>query len=100
MLSLELVTQAIIGAVKSCLPFPHYRILLFGSRATGKATPRSDFDVGVDAEARIPLEVIVKIKEDMDAIPILQKIDLVDLASASEDFKHRAKEAAKVIYEQ
>ena len=96
----DLLTNAVIKAVKRHLPFPHYQVFYFGSQATGKATPRSDFDIGLKAEHKIPLEVIAKIREDLEAIAILQKIDLIDFASVSEQFLREATEAAKIIYEQ
>jgi predicted nucleotidyltransferase len=94
------ITDAIVRAVKRHAPFRHYRVFYFGSRAAGHATARSDFDVGLEADQTIPLEVIAKIREEVDTIPILQTIDLVDFAGVSEEFAREAKRAVRLIYEQ
>jgi predicted nucleotidyltransferase len=49
-------------------------VILFGSRATGAATPRSDIDIAVSGVADME-----SLRESIDEIPTLYKIDLVDL---------------------
>ena len=95
----DAVTQSIIRAVRRHVPFGHYRVFYFGSRVSGRATARSDFDVGVEADEKIPLEVMAKIREEVDAIPVLQKIDLVDFRRVSGDFASEAKRTVRTIYE-
>jgi len=62
-------------------------IVLFGSEALGKATPRSDIDVGIDCVEPIPdsvfLELQGRLNEEVDT---LRKIDLVELPTLEEDF--------------
>lgn len=94
------VKQRIVQIVRENLDLPHYRILLFGSRANGKAHPRSDIDIGIDAGTEIPLAVINDLKERFDDIPIFQKVDVVDLSTVSEAFKNVALKEHEVIYEQ
>ena len=53
---------------------------LFGSRAKGTARPRSDFDIAV---AGVP--DIEGLRDALDNIPTLYKIDLVDLDTCSND---------------
>ncbi len=93
------VTEAIVRAVRRHLPFEHYRVFYFGSRATGCATLRSDYDVGIEAGEKVAGEVMVKIAWDLDEIPILQKIDLVDFYGVSESFAERAMKTIRVIHE-
>ena len=69
---------------------PHVKIFLFGSRATRHHTSRSDYDIGIEAEQPIPLEVLGRIQGELDALPVLPKIEVVDLCRVSEAFKREA----------
>lgn len=48
--------KTIVSAMRDCLSkhFDIERIILFGSRATGKAGPESDWDVLIIAESSLP----------------------------------------------
>ncbi|MFH0800028.1 MAG: nucleotidyltransferase domain-containing protein [Pseudomonadota bacterium] len=89
----------IVEAVCSKIGLPHYRIFLFGSRANGTADARSDIDVGIESPEAIPLHVLNDIKVELDDIPLLQKIELVDFASVTQDFRNIALRDIEVLYE-
>ena len=74
---------------------PNVRIFLFGSRATGQHTPRSDYDIGIDATAPIPLAMLGRIQADLDELPVLPKIEVVDLHRVGETFRQAALASAK-----
>jgi len=76
-----------------------YRILLFGSRATGRAQERSDFDIGVIGERPLPLEDFYAIEDDIEALPTLYQIDWVDLNRASDELREEALKEGRIIYE-
>lgn len=57
-----------------CRTFDADNAFLFGSRAKGTATPRSDFDIAVTGVSDIE-----GLREALDNIPTLYKIDLVDM---------------------
>ncbi len=97
---MELPVEEIVRAVRRHMNSPHYRVFLFGSRAAGTATPRSDIDVGLDAGGAVALDVLSRIEEDLDDIPVLQKIELVDFARVPDAFALHADSAAKTLYEQ
>ena len=97
---MELPAGEIVRAVRRHMGCPHYRVFLFGSRAAGKATPRSDIAVGLDAGGPIPLDILARIEEDLDGIPVLQKIDLVDFARVPDAFALHADSAVQTLYEQ
>ena len=59
--------------------FPHAKIYLFGSYARKKPEPGSDIDIAVDAAKRLTLEDITNMKRLIDALPMSQSIDLVDI---------------------
>lgn len=62
---------------------PNAAIYLFGSRARGDELPASDIDLAVDAGAPLDYAVFLKILIEFDETTIPQKIDLVDLQTAS-----------------
>ena len=75
-----------------------YRIVLFGSRATGRQRDRSDFDLGIYGETPIPLKTFYKISDVLDRLPTLYRIDWVDLNRATDDLRENALKQVKVIY--
>jgi predicted nucleotidyltransferase len=78
---------------------PTVNVFLFGSRATGRAGSRSDIDVGLDLGHPIAPDVMTTIREAFDDLPILQRVDVVDFATADATFKAIAGKPAKRVYE-
>lgn len=74
------------------LDLKKYNLFFFGSRVTGKGNERSDVDVGIEGRKPIPAKALSSIKEEIENLPILYKIEIVDFASVSSDFKKVAKE--------
>lgn len=74
------------------------RVFLFGSRASGKARPNSDFDVGVMGDEPLPLDDFYAIEDQLDDLPTLHKIDWVDLNRASPRFRERALQKTEKLY--
>lgn len=72
------------------------QLIIFGSRVNGKASKWSDIDVGILGLEKIPSNVMSNIKEDLEEMPILYKIDVVDFASANQRFR----DVALQTYEQ
>ena len=66
---------------------PDARILLFGSRARGYAEQTSDFDIAIDAGSKLPLDVIARIKDEIEELRTLKSIDIVDLNRVNPAFK-------------
>lgn len=60
--------------VANCQLYNAQTVILFGSRAKGTYTHHSDFDIAVKGVSDIEA-----LKEALDNIPTLYKIDLVDL---------------------
>ncbi|MBI4000730.1 MAG: nucleotidyltransferase domain-containing protein [Nitrospira defluvii] len=75
------------------------QVFLFGSRASGRAFPRSDFDIGIDTGHPIAPETLVQIREAFDVLPIFQKVDVIDFAGVDETFKAVARKATRILYE-
>lgn len=64
-----------------------YQLFLFGSRALRKAKKSSDYDLAILAEKPLRLATLAQIEQDFEALPMLQKIDLIDIRSASSNLK-------------
>lgn len=67
--------------------FPTATIYLFGSRARGDHTERSDIDVAIDMGRKMELREIAKARGVLDGLNLPQKIDVVDMQSIPEDMK-------------
>lgn len=79
------------------LDLSEYRVFFFGSRVGGRASARSDIDVGIEGPRPIPLEVLTWIREEIQELPVLYKIDVVDFQRASEDFREIALKHIELI---
>jgi uncharacterized protein len=75
----------------------NYRLFLFGSRTSDGHDPKADIDIGIIADKPVEAKTMVNIKERLEQIPTLLKIDFVDLASVSCDFRKIAMQKTKDI---
>ena len=91
--------EKIAGIISRKVTLSHQKVFLFGSRANGKADARSDIDIGIEASKQIPLNIMAELKAELDDLPVLQKIDLVDFNIVNDDFKEIASQDMEVIYE-
>ena len=76
-----------------------YQVILFGSRAKGSAKPRSDFDVAVIGTETLNVSDFYEISDALEDLPTLYKIDWVDLAKTTDNFKKEALNHSRVLYE-
>lgn len=94
-MKLEYVSQTelqqwIKGIFDKYLPEGRYRLFFFGSRVKSNNFPRSDIDLGIEGTKELPAGVKLEIEEELQNLPILYKIDLVDFSNVSDDFKKKA----------
>jgi predicted nucleotidyltransferase len=95
----EQVKELIVGVMQKFAPQLRGRkIILFGSRASGKARPRSDFDVGVIGDEPLPIKVFYEIDDMLENLPTLYRIDWVDLNNAAPALRARALANSEVIH--
>lgn len=91
------ILQDIINVIESYL-HPK-RIILFGSRASGKAKKYSDFDIAVEStemntrNKRLALEAI-------DEKAGIFSVDLIDINRADREFRDYILKKGRIIYEQ
>lgn len=87
---LEKLKKEILEIVGKELDLKKYKIFFFGSRVEGKGNEYSDIDIGIDGLEEIPGKAMTRIKEDIDKLSTLYKIELVDFKNVSSDFREVA----------
>jgi len=75
----------------------NYQLFLFGSRAGGGYDPKADIDIGIIADKPVEAKTMVNIKEALEQIPTLLKIDFVDFSMVSQGFRKIAMKDKKDI---
>jgi len=83
--------------VRRHLPSRQYRVLLFGSRATGTARRISDWDIGILGPEEVPGHVLQRIHGDLEELPTLHRFDVIDLRSTSDSFQRNALQGARPL---
>ena len=74
------------------------KLFLFGSRGKGTASFNSDYDIAIDSDT-IDFTQKRKLKEKIDEVMGLYKIDLVYLKEIDADFKNIIIKTGRIIYE-
>lgn len=92
----EIIIKQIKKTIRGKLPL-NFKILLFGSWARGDALKTSDLDIGILGKKKVPWPIMVKILEEVEEIPTLRKIDIVDLNATEKKFKNNVLKHAKIL---
>ncbi|MBI4600136.1 nucleotidyltransferase domain-containing protein [Candidatus Uhrbacteria bacterium] len=95
----EKLTQELRAIAGKYLDLSAYKIFFFGSRVSGAGDDRSDIDVGVEGKEPVSLTAMRSIKEDIESLPLLYKIDVVDFSLTSDSFREVAKQHIEYISE-
>lgn len=66
------------------------RVFLFGSRARGNARPTSDIDIALIADEPLAADTLANIREALEESSIPYVVDVVDLSTVDETFRHHA----------
>jgi len=93
--AIEPLLRAVAAIVRNHVPDRSYHILLFGSWATLEALPTSDVDVGILGPGPLNYLVMARIREQIDRLPTLRKIEVVDLWSVEDRFREKAERNAE-----
>ena len=83
---LEKLKKNVLDIVGKYLDILEYKVFFFGSRVVGSGNERSDIDVGIEGPDEVSYEIMAKIRDEIDNLPILYKIEIVDFAKVSPDF--------------
>ena len=89
--SVDILKSEIARIAGKHLDTGKYRVFFFGSRVRGNSTPRSDIDIGIEGREELPLRVKGEIEEEIEALPVLYEMDVVDFTAASEKFRNFAR---------
>lgn len=95
----EKLKQELKEIIEKHLDLSHYAVFFFGSRVTGNGDDRSDIDVGIEGRSTVPSNKLWKIREDIEHLPMLYKIDIVDFLNTSDSFREVAKRKIEYISE-
>ena len=86
----EKLKKEILAIIGEYLDLKKYKVFFFGSRVEGKGNERSDIDIGIEGPEGILLGIMAQIQENIDNLPILYKIEVVDFKNVSPDFREVA----------
>jgi len=93
----EKLKKEILEIVGKRLDLKKYKVFFFGSRVTGKGDERSDIDIGIEGTEKVPIEVKFDIEDDIENLPILYKIDLIDFYNTDKNFYEVAKQKIEIL---
>ncbi len=94
---LEKIKREITGIIARHLDLVNYRVFFFGSRVAGQGTENSDIDVGIEGQAPVPWSVMAKVRGEVEELPTLYKIDIVDFQNVSPRFKKVATQRVELL---
>ncbi len=88
--SSEKLAKEILEITGKYLDLDSYKVFFFGSRVAGSGNERSDIDIGIEGPAPVPSDVLSEIKQEIENLPTLYTIEIVDFKQVSEDFREVA----------
>lgn len=94
---LDKLKKEILEIIGHHLDIDKYDVFFFGSRVVGKGTDRSDIDVGIEGYTAVPTEALLAIQEEIEQLPTLYKIEIVDFCRTVPQFRQVAKERIEII---
>lgn len=90
------ILKTVKEIVRNYLP-SDYKVMVFGSWAKGNALKSSDFDIAILGKKKVPWESMVKISQEVENLPTLRSIDIVDLNAVEKNFKDKALEHTQIL---
>ncbi len=81
--------------IKEIFKGKRVRVFIFGSRARGEHTQRSDLDIGFISEEDISYEISL-LREFLEESNLTFAVDIVDLNRTSKDFREAVIKEAKL----
>lgn len=85
--STKKLKKEISNIIGKYLDLKLYKVFFFGSRVAGKGDERSDIDIGIKGKKPVPSGILLDIQEELENLPTLYKIEIVDFAKVDEKFK-------------
>jgi predicted nucleotidyltransferase len=91
------LNRKILNIFSRYINLTDFRIFYFGSRLNEKCDDRADIDIGIEGKNEISFLTLTQIRSDIEELPILYKIDVVDFNKTSPEFKKVALQKIEVI---
>lgn len=88
--SSEKLGKEILEIIGKYLDLDSYKVFFFGSRISGTGDERSDIDIGIDGPGPVPPVLLSGIRDEIDDLPTLYKIEVVDFKLVSQEFREVA----------
>jgi predicted nucleotidyltransferase len=92
----EIISEA-VKIIRRYLPGEEFEIVLFGSWARGDAQETSDIDLGLVGPESVDDMMLLRIKDEIEAIPTLRRIDVVDLSKTDDSFRQEVLSYAQTL---
>jgi len=84
---IETLRSQIRKVVGRYLDLNQYDVFFFGSRVSGAGSERSDIDIGILGRTPVPRRAMAKIREELEELPTLYTLQIVDFARCSDEFR-------------
>lgn len=95
----EKLRKDLVSILRKHLDLSRFRVFFFGSRVTGGGTDRSDIDVGIEGPDPIPPVAMFAIEEEIENLPTLYKVEIVDFTRVALIFREVALQKIEIILE-
>ncbi|MBT9131621.1 MAG: hypothetical protein DDT32_00127 [Syntrophomonadaceae bacterium] len=93
----EKLKREILEIVERYLDLRQYEVFFFGSRVRDETDDRADIDIGIQGDQPLPSGVLEDIREELNNLPILYSIDVIDFSDVDKDFYRVAKQNVEII---
>ncbi|OGX30393.1 MAG: hypothetical protein A2705_04920 [Omnitrophica WOR_2 bacterium RIFCSPHIGHO2_01_FULL_52_10] len=90
--------RELLEIIERHIDLAEYGVFFFGSRLEARGDERSDIDLGIEGPRPIPAGALARIREEIERMPLLYKIDVVDFRDAAEDFRRVALQKVEWIH--
>jgi predicted nucleotidyltransferase len=94
---LDNLKRRILEIIGRYVDLRSHKVFFFGSRVSGKSDEHSDIDVGIEGKEPLDFSVMAAIRYDIEGLPVLYKIDVVDFTSSNANFQAVAKQHIEYI---
>ncbi len=92
----QIIAEA-VSVLRRRLPEGNFKIYLFGSQAKDAAGPASDIDIGLSGDKPLDDLTLLRLRDEVKAIPTLRKIEIVDLNKTDAAFRSEVLRHAKLL---
>lgn len=94
----QALIDEVVETIVRHIPEGPLRVYLFGSWVEGHALNVSDLDIAFDTERELGFDTYTDIALDVDDLPTLRKIDIVDVHSIGDGFRESILKRGELLY--